>query len=171
MGKSIKSRHYQKIIQKWSQMEGFWRAMYLQKWLWMEGLPRAMFLQKSCGWKGFQGQHIYRNGCGWKGFQGQHFYRKVTDGKASKGNIFTEMVVDGRASKHNIFTERGQGGIGCPLTGGVRDARWNRVSPDTCRLLPSPNLVARTALSIYQMLVQYYGICSFADCAELLNYQ
>jgi hypothetical protein len=36
-------------------------------------------------------------------------------------------------------------------------------------LLPSPNLVARTALSIYQTLVRYYGTCSFADCAELLN--
>jgi hypothetical protein len=36
-------------------------------------------------------------------------------------------------------------------------------------LLPLPNLVARTALSIYQTLVQYYGTCSFADCAELLN--
>ena len=39
MGKSIKSRHYQKII---------------QKVLWMERLPRVMYLQKSCGWKGFQ---------------------------------------------------------------------------------------------------------------------
>ena len=36
-------------------------------------------------------------------------------------------------------------------------------------LLPSLNLSARTALSIYQTLVWYYGICSFADCAELLN--
>ena len=38
-----------------------------------------------------------------------------------------------------------------------------------CGLLPSPNLVAHTALSIYQTLVQYYGTCSFADCTELLN--
>ena len=36
-------------------------------------------------------------------------------------------------------------------------------------LLPSPNLVRRTALSIYQMLVHYYGTCNFADCAELFN--
>ena len=36
-------------------------------------------------------------------------------------------------------------------------------------LLPSPNLVTRTALSIYRMLVQYYGTCSFTDCTELLN--
>ena len=36
-------------------------------------------------------------------------------------------------------------------------------------LLPSANLVTRTALSIYKMLVQYYGTCSFADCTELMN--
>ena len=36
-------------------------------------------------------------------------------------------------------------------------------------LLPSPNLVTRTALSIYKMLAQYYGTCSFADCTELMN--
>ena len=36
-------------------------------------------------------------------------------------------------------------------------------------LLPSPNLVRRTALSIYQTLARYYGTCSFADCAELYN--
>ena len=36
-------------------------------------------------------------------------------------------------------------------------------------LLPSPNLFTRTALSIYKMLVQYYGTCSFADCTELMN--
>jgi hypothetical protein len=36
-------------------------------------------------------------------------------------------------------------------------------------LLPSPNLVACMALLIYQTLVQYYGVCSFADCTELLN--
>ena len=36
-------------------------------------------------------------------------------------------------------------------------------------LLPSPNLVTRTALSIYQTLVRYYGTCNFADCAELFN--
>ena len=36
-------------------------------------------------------------------------------------------------------------------------------------LLPSPNLVTRTALSIYQTLTRYYGNSSFADCAELLN--
>ena len=57
MGKSIKSGHYQKIIQKRLQMER---------------LPRVMYLQK---------------GHGWKGFQGQHFYRKVRDGKASKCDI------------------------------------------------------------------------------------
>jgi hypothetical protein len=36
-------------------------------------------------------------------------------------------------------------------------------------LLPSSNMVARTALSIYQTLVRYYGTCSFSDCAVLLN--
>jgi hypothetical protein len=36
-------------------------------------------------------------------------------------------------------------------------------------LLPSPNLVMRTALSIYQTLMRYYGHSSFADCADLLN--
>src|ERR1700678_3293962 len=36
-------------------------------------------------------------------------------------------------------------------------------------LLPSSNLVARTALSIYQTLVRYYGTCSYSDCAVLLN--
>lgn len=36
-------------------------------------------------------------------------------------------------------------------------------------LLPSPNLVTRTALSIYRMLLQYYGTCSFADCTKLMN--
>jgi hypothetical protein len=38
-----------------------------------------------------------------------------------------------------------------------------------CGLLPSPSLVTRTALSIYQTLTQYYGNSSFADCADLLN--
>ena len=36
-------------------------------------------------------------------------------------------------------------------------------------LLPLPNLIIRTALSIYRMLSQYYGMCSFADCTELMN--
>ena len=36
-------------------------------------------------------------------------------------------------------------------------------------LLPSSNLVARTALSIYQTLVRYYGTSSFADCTELFD--
>jgi hypothetical protein len=36
-------------------------------------------------------------------------------------------------------------------------------------LLPLPNLVARTALSIYQTLVCYYGTSNFADCAELFH--
>jgi hypothetical protein len=30
-------------------------------------------------------------------------------------------------------------------------------------------LSRRTALSIYKMLVQYYGTCSYADCADLTN--
>ena len=30
-------------------------------------------------------------------------------------------------------------------------------------------MVWRTALSIYQTLVHYYGTCNFADCAELFN--
>jgi hypothetical protein len=36
-------------------------------------------------------------------------------------------------------------------------------------LLPSSNLVARTALSIYQTLVRYYGTSNFADCTELFD--
>ena len=36
-------------------------------------------------------------------------------------------------------------------------------------LLPSPNLATRTALSIYRLLLHYYGTCSFADCTELLS--
>ena len=35
--------------------------------------------------------------------------------------------------------------------------------------IPPPNIATRTALSIYQLLTQYYGTCSFADCTELLN--
>jgi hypothetical protein len=48
-------------------------------------------------------------------------------------------------------------------------------SPDTCLgavphgLLPSSNIATRTALSIYRTLAQYYGTCSFADCADLMN--
>ena len=38
-----------------------------------------------------------------------------------------------------------------------------------CSLLPSLNIATKTALSIYKMLSQYYGTCSFVDCAELLN--
>jgi Reverse transcriptase (RNA-dependent DNA polymerase)/GAG-pre-integrase domain len=36
-------------------------------------------------------------------------------------------------------------------------------------LLPSSTTITRTALSIYKLLTQYYGTCSFADCTELLN--
>lgn len=36
-------------------------------------------------------------------------------------------------------------------------------------LLPSPNVVTRTALSVYRRLVEYYGTSSFADCTELLH--
>ena len=36
-------------------------------------------------------------------------------------------------------------------------------------LLPSSNIITRTALSIYKLLLQYYGTCNFADCTELLN--
>ena len=35
-------------------------------------------------------------------------------------------------------------------------------------LLPSPNIMTRTALSIYKLLVQYYGTSNFADCTDLL---
>ena len=105
MGKSVKSRHYQKIIwekvmdgnaskcniftemvadgraskhdifTKKSPVEMLPRATYLQKWLQMEGVPSTTYLQKSHGWKRFQAQHMYRKG------------------------------------------PRGQDGIGCPLTG------------------------------------------------------
>ena len=36
-------------------------------------------------------------------------------------------------------------------------------------LLPASNIVTRTALSIYKLLLQYYGTSNFADCAELLS--
>ena len=36
-------------------------------------------------------------------------------------------------------------------------------------LLPSPNIVTRTALAIYKLLLQYYGTCNFADCTDLLG--
>jgi hypothetical protein len=36
-------------------------------------------------------------------------------------------------------------------------------------LLPTSSLATRTALSIYQLLRQYYGTCNFADCTELLS--
>ena len=36
-------------------------------------------------------------------------------------------------------------------------------------LLPASNIVTRTALSIYKLLLQYYGTSNFADCTELLN--
>ena len=36
-------------------------------------------------------------------------------------------------------------------------------------LLPSSNIITRTALSIYQTLTAYFGTCNFADCTELLN--
>ena len=36
-------------------------------------------------------------------------------------------------------------------------------------LLPASNIVMRTALSIYKLLLQYYGTSNFADCAELLS--
>ena len=36
-------------------------------------------------------------------------------------------------------------------------------------LLPSFSTNTHTALSIYQILTQYYGTCNFADCTELLN--
>lgn len=35
-------------------------------------------------------------------------------------------------------------------------------------LLPSAKTISRTALSIYQTLMQYYGIFSFSNCIELL---
>ena len=45
----------------------------------------------------------------------------------------------------------------------------SKIGAIPCGLLPSLNLVIRTAFSIYQMLVRYYGTCSHSDCAELLN--
>ena len=36
-------------------------------------------------------------------------------------------------------------------------------------LLPSPNIATRTALSIYRLLMHYYGTYNFADCSELLS--
>ena len=36
-------------------------------------------------------------------------------------------------------------------------------------LLPSSLMNTCTALSIYQILIHYYGTCNFVDCTELLN--
>ena len=36
-------------------------------------------------------------------------------------------------------------------------------------LLPASNIVTRTALYIYKLLLQYYGTSNFADCTELLS--
>ena len=36
-------------------------------------------------------------------------------------------------------------------------------------LLPPPNVVTRTALSIYRLLLEYYGTCNYNDCILLLN--
>ena len=44
-----------------------------------------------------------------------------------------------------------------------------KVNPTTRGLLPASNMVARTALMIYQTLVRYHGTCSFSDCAVLMN--
>ena len=82
MGKSVKSRHYQKIIQKGS---------------WMERLPKATYLQKWYRWKGFQGQHFYRNG---------------TDGRASKGNIFTEKLWMERLPRATYLQKGAKVGLG-----------------------------------------------------------
>jgi hypothetical protein len=45
----------------------------------------------------------------------------------------------------------------------------SRLGPIPRALLPSSTVATRTALSIYKMLVQYYGTCSYADCADLAN--
>jgi hypothetical protein len=45
----------------------------------------------------------------------------------------------------------------------------SRLGPIPRALLPSTTVTTRTALSIYKMLVQYYGTCSYADCADLAN--
>jgi hypothetical protein len=36
-------------------------------------------------------------------------------------------------------------------------------------LLPPPNIMTRTGLSIYRLLLEYYGTCNYADCTLLLN--
>ena len=46
-------------------------------------------------------------------------------------------------------------------------ASW--LGPIPHGLLPSTMVATCTALSIYKMLVQYYGTCSYADCADLAN--
>ena len=46
-------------------------------------------------------------------------------------------------------------------------ASWLGLIPHS--LLPSTTVATHTALSIYKMLVQYYGTCSYADCTDLAN--
>ena len=45
----------------------------------------------------------------------------------------------------------------------------SRLGSTARALLPASNITTRTALSIYKLLLQYYGTCNFADCTELLN--
>ena len=45
----------------------------------------------------------------------------------------------------------------------------SRLGSVPCSIIPSPNIVTHTALSIYKMMLQYYGTSSYTDCTELLN--
>ena len=51
----------------------------------------------------------------------------------------------------------------------VQHILFSRLGSIPRGLLPASNITTPTALSIYKTLLQYYGTCNFADCAELLN--
>ena len=51
----------------------------------------------------------------------------------------------------------------------VQHVLVTRVGTVPCGLLPSSNVADMTALSIYQILVKFYGTSNYLDCTEVLN--
>ena len=51
----------------------------------------------------------------------------------------------------------------------VQHVLVTRVGTVPCGLLPSSNVANSTALSIYQILIKFYGTSNYSDCAEILN--
>ena len=104
MGKSIKSRHYQKII--WEKVADG------------NASKRDVFTEMVADGRSSKRGNIYE---------------KVASGSASKGDVFTKMVADGRGSKHDIFTEKSQMEVLPSVTylhKRAKGPRWDWVSPD-----------------------------------------